>query len=291
MRLDRAREAAVEAGYIHDPGFHSDSAQASSTVRTLLEAIDQEARGDRVYRHGRQPEMSRAERERIEDDNRRHAESELDAALREIGEDPAKVSAKTYARVIEMMTREGVRDPLIAYERAIMEEHYAGAESGEAKPQETGIPGWDRDDENGGGTSGNGGAAPPAAGFGEGPGAGGGLRGAGQNDRQAQRAIAAGRPDWQSLRQRASEDPEITEAANEAAKTEPPASAEAPARAISAAEAAANEADRFLADILPTLTEEERGRIETALADLKNNKDARDGILRDAAVCLATAAA
>jgi hypothetical protein len=54
MTLDRAREAAVEAGYLHCDGWNTHR-QATSTINDLLDAIDREARGEKVYPMGEEP--------------------------------------------------------------------------------------------------------------------------------------------------------------------------------------------------------------------------------------------
>ena len=54
MKLDRAREAAVEAGYLHDEG-HLSGGEDQTTIPDLLELIDHELRGNKVYRYGRGP--------------------------------------------------------------------------------------------------------------------------------------------------------------------------------------------------------------------------------------------
>jgi hypothetical protein len=54
MTLDHAREAAVEAGYLHCDGWNT-SRQATSTINDLLDAIDREARGEKVYPMGEEP--------------------------------------------------------------------------------------------------------------------------------------------------------------------------------------------------------------------------------------------
>lgn len=55
MRLDRAREAAVEAGYLYDPGAIS-GAQAQTFVTDLINAVDRELRGAPLYRYDRLPD-------------------------------------------------------------------------------------------------------------------------------------------------------------------------------------------------------------------------------------------
>jgi hypothetical protein len=54
MSLDRAREAAVEAGYLHDAGSIT-GGETESSINHLLEAMDSELRGNKVYRAGYEP--------------------------------------------------------------------------------------------------------------------------------------------------------------------------------------------------------------------------------------------
>ena len=54
MSLDRAREAAVEAGYLHDTA-EQHGGVTESTVNHLLDAMDTELRGNKVYRRGYEP--------------------------------------------------------------------------------------------------------------------------------------------------------------------------------------------------------------------------------------------
>jgi hypothetical protein len=55
MSLDKAREAAVEAGYLHDAAEQHGGVTESS-INQLLEAMDGELRGQKVYRAGYMPE-------------------------------------------------------------------------------------------------------------------------------------------------------------------------------------------------------------------------------------------
>ena len=55
------------------------------------------------------------------------------------------------------------------------------------------------------------------------------------------------------------------------------------------AQAAAADADKLLADLLPKLTDAERGVFEQRLTDLKNDESARVQIAKDAAACLTAA--
>jgi hypothetical protein len=64
MRLDRAREAAVEAGYL--------CAHAQTFVTDLINAVDRELRGAPLYRYDRIPDhVTRAEIERMQDEEER----------------------------------------------------------------------------------------------------------------------------------------------------------------------------------------------------------------------------
>jgi hypothetical protein len=56
MTLDQAREAAVEARYMSDPGF-DDSCEATSTINDLLELLALEAHGQKQYSWGDWPEL------------------------------------------------------------------------------------------------------------------------------------------------------------------------------------------------------------------------------------------
>jgi hypothetical protein len=53
MFLDMAREAAVSAGYLQDTAW--EGGVSTSTISDLLNAIDDEARGRKVYPHGELP--------------------------------------------------------------------------------------------------------------------------------------------------------------------------------------------------------------------------------------------
>jgi hypothetical protein len=286
MSLDHAREAAVEAGYLHDAGEQSGGLN-ESTINHLLEAVDQEVRGQRVYRAGTAP-AAKVEAARIHEENQYHAESELDGALREIGEDPNKIPDSRRARVLEIMTHEDVSDPLEAYERAVMEEDSHGTEAGQIEPAPEKIPGWDDVDDTGE-ASGAGRAAAPeplreGAGGSAGPRAGGADAG---GPRQA-RGIA----DFKKFGETSApvENPDLAVASKLAEQAPEPGSIDT-VKAPSAAEAAAIEANKLLDDILPRLSEDERKVLEDALNQQDLDNDARAQILREGATCLAEASA
>jgi len=241
--------------------------------------MDRELRGERVYAHDQVGSRS-AEDEVAEDQARAHLDSHFADTLREEGIDPSSVPDKTRERVIEIMLREGVSDPINAYERAVMEEDHNASEAGVVEPATEKIAGWDQPDDAGAASPA--GARAPAEGNAGGGGDRAGARAGGAADRGA-------RPDWQSLARKQEQDEELTEASAEAARApEPPAE---PEKAVSMAQAAAADADKLLADLLPKLTDAEREIFETRLTDLKNDETARAQIAKDAAACLTEAAA
>jgi hypothetical protein len=78
ISLDRAREAAVEAGYLYDLGAIS-GAPAQTRMTDLLDAVDRELRGAPLYRYDRLPDMTRAEIERMHDEERFRHLDDVDA--------------------------------------------------------------------------------------------------------------------------------------------------------------------------------------------------------------------
>jgi hypothetical protein len=100
-------------------------------------------------------------------------------------------------------------------------------------------------------------------------------------------------PDWDSLRRSSAADDEAPNAAPaaEAMNSLAPSVAETPERSVSRARSALAEAEQLLSDILPNLSDGERNAFENALADMKNDEDARAQIVRDGAACMAAASA
>lgn len=280
MSLDRAREAAVEGGYLHEPGNQT-GGLAESTVNHLLEAIDREGRGSRVYRIGEgHAGEARAARHAAEE-NLHRINSEIDATFAENGLEAKSLPDRLRARVVEIMDREGVRDPLAAYERAVLEEDRNAVERGRAPAAEP-IPGWDVPDDAGAASRPGAGARAVAPGARPASPAAGG---------DAARARAVDLDAWRRLgAERAGPDAVADAAASRAAQDEPePASTQAPARAVSAAEQEAAKAEAALEDL--GLTQGERKRIQESLAEIAADRDARESIIRDGAACLMAAIA
>ena len=148
---DHAREIAVEAGFLPET---SGSGVNTSSISDLHEAIRDEAHGKRRYRLGVAPEakVDAAENQRLRDEH-------IDAAFHDDGIPPPTGALRD--RVAELVFREGVEDPLEAYERAVMEEHYAGRNEATTLPGiPKGIPGWELPDEPGPASPGGHGASP-----------------------------------------------------------------------------------------------------------------------------------
>jgi hypothetical protein len=219
LKLDTMREAAVEAGYLQDAGEHGGGLR-TSTINDLLDAMDRELRGQRVYRQGVEPPIGKAELAHRRQVNREYIENQIVGELKDQGIEPADVPDKTMARVVEMLEREGETDAISAYERAVMEEIYYGAEAGEHERIPDVLPGWDVPDDAG--------AAPPPGGAparGGQPLAGAAVRDAGGGDREA--PGARGRADFTGLTQAARPEDAADAAASRAAEKAPePAGAE-----------------------------------------------------------------
>ena len=210
-------------------------------------------------------------------------------ALTREGLRPDDVTGKTRERTLEIMLREGmVHDPVGAYERAIMEEGVSGAEAGEFEPTTEKIPGWDAVDDAGSAL----GAGDAAAEGSEGGGAGTGAQARDRGEADRGRTEPRGVADFKKFGdvERPVTDPALSVESRLADETKDPASTDA-AKAPSAAEAAAGEADKLLADMLPTLSEDERAIFEKRLAELEQDKAAREQMIREGAACLAEAAA
>ena len=104
MSLDQAREAAVESGYLIEPGDQGGVAQ--TTPAMLLDLIDQELRGQKVYPHGREPGPSTAQVEAMSEQKRHALEGDLDAAISQGYSAP--LSDLERQQVLSIMDREGL---------------------------------------------------------------------------------------------------------------------------------------------------------------------------------------
>jgi hypothetical protein len=116
MTLDRALEAAAEAGYITDPGALG-RGELQKSITDFLEAVDREARGMKVYRAGYVPETQGA-RPQVDFEQRRIMER-LDREMREVGMTPRGDEVEW--RAVDLVQRGEEKDLLSAYDRAVME--------------------------------------------------------------------------------------------------------------------------------------------------------------------------
>lgn len=290
MTLDQAREAAVEAGYLVDHGTEAGGV-GTTTIRTLLDAMDGELRGQKLYPKGGEPVRDAASIERVSEEEafrREGASGELANALGEAGVKPGDVSDATRARAIDLMVKEG-HEPLDAYERASLE----------ARPVSPVVEALDD--------------LPPRAKEdllrasiaalhdGEPVRVVQMLDVAAKSDPRIAESIDAAGPrpavddaDWRSLAEsrREIDDPDLLEASQAALKSPEPASvSEKPNERIQAAEAAEAQALAEYKDAEPYLPEELKSRVERDLAALDADLADRAEVIRRGAACLASVAA
>ncbi|MBI5112867.1 MAG: hypothetical protein HZA68_12940 [Rhodovulum sp.] len=121
MTLDRAREALIEGGYLHEPG-HVTGAVNRLTPNDVLDILDRSSRGEKVYRLDRgdlatAATLSNAARELQAE----RMAAEFDARMVQLGfdgEPGRRVQKGLRKRALEIMDRDGVGDPWQAYEQA-----------------------------------------------------------------------------------------------------------------------------------------------------------------------------
>jgi len=148
MTLDRAREAAVEAGYLQDLGQTGVKAgEATSNLDTLLQAIDKEARGTKVYRQGIEPADAKVrDIDEAEAERHRAEQAEVDTIvndyLKDIGQTTRDIEPHIMARTRELIARQRL-EPSKAHEQAIMETDEHAVETKGYPERAEHIPGWD----------------------------------------------------------------------------------------------------------------------------------------------------
>jgi hypothetical protein len=283
MTLDQAREAAIEAGYLRDNG--ADAGRESTTdVRTLLDAIDRELRGQKVYREGHE----RAER--VDADQEAHYAEQHAQAVAELrdqftaeGIDPKTVPDATLARVLEIMRREGESDPLNAYERALMEEGHDASEAGQHQRTPDHIPGWDTVSHDAGPAPDRGGELPRRGQ----PDEGGPARAAGGGDR-----AAAERDTWSRLADtpRDFNEPDVVAASKRAEALPEPESLQ-PSKRLAAAQKAEAEAQAAYEAAIDYLPADLRNTVEQELRRIDQDALDTSEVLRRGAACLAAGVA
>jgi hypothetical protein len=297
--LDEALTRAKEGGYLIDANdlqhvAHTDltptqmGKEATLTPRDLLDHIDDESRGRKVYRPDHEQSTG------YDPEQEKHIilgalEHELEASGAKVGDiDPALLD-----RTVEIVHREGVSDVLEAYERAIMEdaERYDATADERKSIHGTGrIPGWDTVDAAT--ALGNGGVGPegsrPQGRPNQGPRGTDGQEPSGprRGDRSSPAVVAAD-PRWRQLADTTADfnEPDILAESEQAAQTPEPASVN-PQKSLSALEKAAADAEEVWRRLEPTLTEDERKSINDAFAAQQVDKDVRARMIVDGVTCL-----
>lgn len=310
MALDEALRVAKEGHYLFDEADISGAA-ARLTPRDLLDSIDRESRGQKVYRN----DHITQDREIGPEEEAKHIVAALHDELEAGGgQKGLEIDPRLEARVVEIVQKEGTRDVLAAYERAIMEdaERYEGLSDARRAHETTRLlPGWDAAEPiaaplHGGADRGGGGPAGLSAGGGSPP-DGGAPRAAGAGDRApaasplAPPALAAGlRPQappsaeaWHSLARAVPEydAPDAVRASQAAAAAPEPVPVTATASERTKAALAADQKSAELYEARAAfLSPEERLAIDDALRTINLEEADRREIFSRGAVCLAEAA-
>lgn len=145
MSIDRAWEAtARDARYLNDVSDRT-GGEAKTTSNELLRMIEEEARGAKQYQLGAEGTKSKAQIAHEAEANRVQIERAVDDFLSESGYGEA--DPKIHKRTVQIMEREGVSDPEVAFERAVMEDADRYEKIARARKEEIGeVPGWDAAD-------------------------------------------------------------------------------------------------------------------------------------------------
>jgi hypothetical protein len=123
--VDSMREAAVEAGYLHDAAAEHGGA-TESTVNDLLDAIDAEARGAKQYPAGAEGYRTKDELSAVDEQDQAQRErfvTEAKANIEDIlnGRGVTTIRGPLSRRALSIMEKDGVRDPQAAVEQALRE--------------------------------------------------------------------------------------------------------------------------------------------------------------------------
>jgi hypothetical protein len=142
MSLDRAWEAVTrDSKYLFDASDRA-GLEAKTTSNDLLRLIEEEARGNKQYQAGIVPTKGKAQLAHEAEANRNQIERELDRHIAEAGY--GEVDPKLHERTVQLMEKEGVRDPEVALERAVMEDADHYEQLAQRRTESIGdIPGWD----------------------------------------------------------------------------------------------------------------------------------------------------
>lgn len=145
--LDRAFEAAQEAGYFRDARFDAGGAR-SINYNDMLVAIEAEHRGSKLYTEADQGFFADREMKARNADLRQQVEQQMERFFVENDIQPHTIDKRLWERTRDMLERGEFDDPDIAFERAVMEDSHR-FESVVARRKEIAddIPGWDIPDD------------------------------------------------------------------------------------------------------------------------------------------------
>jgi hypothetical protein len=273
MTLDQAREAAAEAGYIVGDG---------STLRTLLDAVDGELRGNKIYPGGAGTVVDAARVERASDEEiaaRESAAADLDRALAEAGYRDGDMTPAERAATIDLMLRDGLLHPLDAYDRVL-----TGGPSPVVAMLDD-LPPQAKEDLLRGAIARLADGEPVAAGE--------MIEAAARTDPRIGESGEPGAkaPTWRDLaeRPRDFDSPEAVGASQGAqAAPEPPSIAPEANKRIQAAEAAAAQAEAEYKAAELSLPDDLKARVERDLAELDAEAADRALVIERGAACLAS---
>lgn len=293
MSLDDALSLAQQHGYFFDP-HDADNGTAGAggrtsmglTPRDLLDHLDNENRGQKLYKPGH-VQATKYDVEQEKHVILRSLEDELETT----GQDPSAIDPHLLDRTVEIVHREGVSDVLAAYERAIMEDRdrYEGLAHERQQHADTAqIPGWDHPDAGAASRAGE--AGPGERGQtglpveGTRAADGGQPRAPGFGDRAPAEAVS--HDDWQSLLRHADEvdHPDVLEASR-AADEAPEVKTRLDDRLAAAEKADADSADLYKM-VSESLPEAERQRLDDALKAIEEDHQLQSEIIERSGACL-----
>ena len=287
MSLDDALTSAKEGGYLFDP-HDADNGTAGVAGRTsmgltprdLLDALDAENRGNKLYKAGHL-EATKFDADQEAHVVLGHIEAEFEAAGLKLSDiDPALLK-----RTTEIVHREGERDVLAAYERAIIEDEERYSAIAAARDTADAHPVRDVPFD----------ASPASGRGGEDPGARGAAGRAGPGDRRADGAQSPGNgpgdrsaPEdlYRSLatRRADADDAELLAASREADRLpEVPTRLDERVAAADKAEAFARDMYKMFADRVP---EGERQKLDDFIKALDEEHGARAEAIERGGACL-----
>lgn len=148
MTLDEALTRAREAGYIFDPGDVS-AQELRLAQRDLLDLLEREHRGERIYPQNSARGLEKSDAiAGSEDFARAQIRGDLEAELEAVGA-LRGTDARLLDAATELLMRGRESDPLLAIERAAMDDYYKGVADAERTISQPGAAGAGQGAERG----------------------------------------------------------------------------------------------------------------------------------------------